>query len=263
MKAKRTAFFRAIILSIFIGLSGLFFTSCTTVDRRNEKADLYMRIGISHMERGQFPQALKNLLKSEELNPKNPVVYNALGLAYLYRDREDLSEKNFLKSISLDSKATETRNNYAQLLIKQKKYPKALEQLKLAVADLTYNFPHKSYFNLGYLYFEMGRYDQALTAFEKAQDFEKEDCQIATYYGRTYLELKRYASANTALNRAVQLCQPKLVDEPHYYSALALYRMGETKQAEDRLKETYQLYPEGKFREKARAMLDILQKVHQ
>ena len=239
------------------------FSGCSTPGRSDEQAELYMRIGITHLEKAQYPQALKNLLKSAELNPKSPVVYNALGLTYYFRQREDLSEQSFLKSISLDPKATETRNNYARLLIIQKKYDKAYEQLKVAVEDLTYSTPQKSYFNLGYMYFEQAKYEQALVAFEKALSFAKEDCQIATYYGRAYFELKRYASANSAFNRAVELCQPILVDEPHYFSALTLYRMGETKQAATRLKETFTLYPDGVYREKARAMLDIVQKVHQ
>ncbi len=263
MNTKFHGSLKAIFFPLLIGIMSFVLVSCSTNNKRREQADLYLRLGISHLEKGQLPQALKNLLKSEELNPRSPIVYNALGLAYFFRDREDLSEQNFLKSISLDAKATETRNNYARLLIKQKKYQKAHEQLKIAVADLTYAFPQKSYFNLGFLYFDTGKYEQALTAFEKAQDFAKDDCQIATFYGRAYLELKRYASANTALNKAVELCQPQLVDEPHYYSALTLYRMGEAQRAQDRFKEAYSLYPDGKFREKTRAMLDILQKVHQ
>lgn len=241
----------------------LFISGCASMPNRQANADLYLRLGVSHLEKGQFPLALNNLLKSEELNPHNATLHNALGLTYFYRDREDLAEKSFLRALEIDPKSTETRNNYARMLIGQKKYQRAHEQLQIAVNDLGYTFPQKSYFNLGYLYFESAKYEQALKAFEKALDFKNDDCMAANYYGRTYLELKRYASANSAFERAVQLCQPLMVDEPHYYSALALYRMGDVKLAAAKLKETYSLYPDGKFREKARAMLEIMHKVNQ
>jgi type IV pilus assembly protein PilF len=247
-----------------LGFLGLFLlASCQTPGNRREQADLYLRLGISHIEKGQFPQALKNLLESERLNPRNPVLHNAMGLTYFYRDRSDLAEESFLKALEINPNETESRNNYARMLIHQKRFQKAHEQLKVATADLTYAFPNKSYFNLGFLYFESGKYEQAIVALEKSLDLKSDDCTTATYYGRTFFELKRYASATAALERAVELCQPLMIDEPHYYQALALYRMGDVKKAADKFKETYSLFPEGKFHKKARAMIEVLKKANQ
>lgn len=259
----KTEFVRKTIGLVFVIMAGLCFAGCATPGQNKDKADLYLRLGVSHLEKGQFPLALTNLLKSEELNSRNPILHNALGLTYFYRNREDLAEKSFLKSLELDPKATETRNNYARMLIGQKKYSAALTQLNLAVDDLKYPFPNKSYFNLGFLYFEIHKYEQAISAFEKSLSFKNDDCLTATYYGRSFLELKRYASANSAFENALPICQAQLVDDAHYYSAVALYRMGEARQAESRFRETYSLFPEGKYREKARAMLDILHKANQ
>ena len=56
-----------------------------------------------------------------------------------------------------------------------------------------------------------------------------------------------------ALDRAVSFCQKNLYDEPHYYSALTYFQLGQTAKAESRFEELLKLYPRGQYRDDQRA----------
>ena len=88
----------------------------------------------------------------------------------------------------------------------------------------------------------------------------RDNCVANAYYGRSIFEMKDYSKATSALDTAIGFCQRALFDEPHYYSALAYYRLGDKEKSMARFTEIVKLYPEGKYREKSKAMLEMLRK---
>ncbi|MEN0060466.1 MAG: tetratricopeptide repeat protein, partial [Bdellovibrio sp.] len=199
---------------------------CTSLGQKNkEKAELYFRLGSSHIEAENYPLALRELLKAEELDPANAAIQNNLGLVYFYREHFVLSEKHFSEAIKLLPQYSEARNNLARLLIEKSDYAGAEKELSLVLEDLTYPQPEKAYINLGLAKFNQKNYSGAREAFSKALRSVPDDCIASTYFGRTYFETGDYAQATEALDRAIGFCQKLLYDEPHYYSALAYYRL--------------------------------------
>ncbi|HEY8271737.1 MAG TPA: tetratricopeptide repeat protein [Pseudobdellovibrionaceae bacterium] len=244
-----------LIFSIFI------FAACASEKfKDSEKAELFLRMGSSQFENGNYPAALNDLLKAEELDPKNPAVQNNLGLVYFMRQRYDLSEKHIRRALSLNNKYTEARNNLSRVLIEEGKFSEAEKELRLVIDDLTYPSVDKAYINLGLAQFNQKNYTQAKESFLHAINFSRNNCVANAYYGRSFFELKDYSSASGALDTAIGFCQRSLYDEPHYYSALTYYRLGNKEKAMARFTEIVNLYPEGKYREKSRAMLEMLRK---
>lgn len=225
-----------------------------------DKAQLYAQIGNSNFENGDYPAALRALLQAEKLDPSNPAVQNNLGLVYFMRERYDTSEKHLRKALALQKSFTDARNNLARVLIEQGRYAEAERELRIVLNDLTYNGFSKAYINLGLAYFNEKNYPQALIAFGKTIEIENDNCVGHSYYGRTLFEQKEYPRAANALDRAISFCQKQLYDEPHYYSALAYYRMGQKSKAVARFEEIVKLYPNGTYRDKAKAMLDLIGK---
>ncbi|MGZ3770309.1 MAG: tetratricopeptide repeat protein [Bdellovibrio sp.] len=248
---------------ILIFLYSFIVLGCATFGESDKKkAELYLQLGISHLESGNYPYALKELLKAEQLDASNPVVQNNLGLVYFFRERYDLSEKHLKKALELEPKYTEARNNYARVLIELGKYPESEKELQIVLADLTYPSPEKAYINLGLVKFNQKDYVAARNAFSKVLESMPDDCVSNTYFGRTFFETAEYSRATEALDRAIGFCQKSLFDEPHYYSALAYYRSGEKLKSAVRFEEIIKYYPTGKYREKAKGMLDLIRKGH-
>ena len=242
----------------FLGIICL--VGCSSTEKKQEQAQLYLQMGTSHISNGNYPFALRDLLMAEELDPKSAVIQNNIGLTYFLRERYDLAEKHLLKAIELQPKYTDARNNLARVYIEQNKFVLAQQQIKIVLDDLTYAEIEKAYVNLGLLNFNQKKFPQAKTAFAKAVESQPDSCLANNYLGRVYFEMKDYKVAAQALDRAVGFCKKQLFDEPHYYGAITYYRLGDKKRAEARFEELLNFYPNGNYREKSEGMLQLIRK---
>jgi tetratricopeptide (TPR) repeat protein len=243
-----------------IAACALTMVGCASWKKDKDKAELYLRMGNALIEEGNYPNAIVALQKAQELDSTNAAVPNAMGQALFMRERYDLAEKQFRKAVTMDAKYTDARNNLARNLIEEGKYTEADKELTLVLDDLTYSGVEKAYTNLGLSKFNQKKYAAAQDAFLKVLKVKSDDCWANSYYGRALFEEKKYSQASEALDRAIGMCQKALVDEPHYYSALAYYRLGEKSKAIARFEEIIRYYPEGKYREKSKGMLDLIRK---
>lgn len=227
-----------------------------------KKADLHLRLGVAHIESGNYPYALQELLKAQELDPKNPAIQNNLGQVYFYRERFELAEKHLRKALELEPRYSDARNNLGRVLMEEGKFAEAEKQVRAVIDDLTYGSPEKAYINLGLIKFNQKDYPAARANFSKVLQTQTDDCIANTYLGRSLFEEKDYGRATEALDRAIGFCQKNLYDEPHYYSALAYYRLGDRSKSVARFEELVKYYPTGKYREKAKGMLSLIRKGH-
>ncbi|MCB0412201.1 MAG: tetratricopeptide repeat protein [Bdellovibrionales bacterium] len=243
------------LLSLFpirrsVGLALLcILTSCATGEKEQDsyRAELHLQIGTSLMSQGQYPRAMAELLKAQELDPKNPVVQNNLGLSYLVRGRLKEAEQHLRKAVELNPKYTEARNNLGRILLDEHKYTEAAKELKLAALDLTYPNPASPLANLGEAYFALKQYSLARKTLAESIRYRRENCSAVTYYGRSLFELKQYAPASQALDEAVRICNPELQQEPYYFSSLSHLQNGNLDMARSRWKESLENCPRGKY----------------
>lgn len=242
---------------LFLLFLSTLLASCASQEKK-EKSILYMQSGLAFYESGNYPQALSAFLKAEELYENNASLHNNIGLTYFMREKYELSIKHLERAIDIEPKFSEARNNLARVLIEIGKYNEAEKNLNIVTSDLTYINIDKAYFNLGLLKFNQKNYDEALVNFEKSLKQNPSSCLASAYFGRSYFEKKSYELATTQLDRAVGLCHKISYDEPHYYSALAYYRMGKKERAIARFKELIKLYPEGQYVQKTKALLKII-----
>lgn len=225
-----------------------------------ETAELHLRIGTAHLDNGNYPQALGELMQAEKLDPSSPQIQNNLGLAYFAREKLDLAEEHLRKAISLNGNYSDAKNNLGRVLIERRKYNDAISVLTPVINDLTYNQPEKPLLNVGTAYFKMNDFRTARSFFLKSLEYQRDSCIANSYYGRSLFELKDFKNAAEALDRGIGYCQKLQYDEPHYYSALAYYQIGDPARAQVRLEELIKLYPNGKYRDRAKTMLETMKR---
>ena len=221
---------------------------------------MHLQVGTSQLQSGNYPQALSELLIAEDLDHENPVIQNNLGLAYYMRERVDLAETHVRRALDLKKDYSDARNNLSRVLIERGKYPEALVEAQIVTQDLTYTSPEKPLINMGTAYFKLGQFNEAKKKFHKALEFRRDHCLANSYYGRCLFEMKEFQRAAEALDRAVGFCQKSQFDEPHYYSALAYFELGLREKSEARLEQMIKLYPQGKFIDKAKTMLETIRR---
>lgn len=228
--------------------------------KRQEEANLHMQIAVSHIENKNYPQALKELMVAEDLAPNNASIESNLGLVYFLRERYDLAEKHYLRSISIRKDFTEAKNNLARVYIEVGQLTKAEPLLKEALKDLTFSEYFLIYVNYGILEYKQKNYPASKTYLKKALELDRENCYAHLYLGRDYLDSEEVSLATDQLEKAISFCQPAGVDEAHYFAALAHFRNKQRDRAIVRFEELLQLFPNGKYNEKSKKMLDLIKK---
>jgi type IV pilus biogenesis/stability protein PilW len=246
--------FKNILLFAF-----LFVTACGTAEKRKDEAQLRLNIGTNLLANGSYHSALQELLNAEKDDPDNAVVQNNLGLTYLVLEHPEEARQHILRAIELQPKYSEARNNLGRVDIELGLYEDAARELHQVLNDLTYPSPEKAWVNLGLAYFSQREYTQAENSLHKALEIDRKNCLAYNYFGRSQFEMGHYEDAAKTLDQASKLCQAARFDEPHYYSALTYYKMGQKEQARARIDELLTLYPHGKYNEKATAMRKLIE----
>lgn len=221
---------------------------------------MHLKIALGHLSAGNQPQALAELLQAEKLDDSNPAIQNNLGLTYFFRERLDLAEIHLRNAIDLKPNYSEARNNLGRILIERGKYKEALVEIQKVIDDLTYPTPERAYSNMGLAKFKQNEFESSKKYFLKAIELQRENCMALTYYGRCFYELKDFKRSAEVLDKAVGFCMKSQYDEPHYYSALSYYQIGQVVKAETRLEDLIKLYPDGKYVEKAKTALETMKR---
>lgn len=248
-------FFCVLLLTLLFGCSHF-----EKNDDARDIADLHMQIGLSFIQKENYPSALRELLTAEKIDPTNAAIQSNLAYVYYMRDHLDMAEQHYKKAIELKPDFTDAKNNLARLYIERGKFSQAIPLLKEALKDLTYNDFPKTYNNLGALEFKRGRYDLSKIYFRKALEYNQNDCDSRLYLGRTLLELKDVPTATLELNRSLSSCRNMTDDDAYFYSAISLYRNKEREKAMLRFEDMIRLYPNGKNVQQAKEMLDYIKK---
>lgn len=232
-------------------------TGCATSKSKDE-AQLHARIGTGLLQQGRYPEALRELLIAEKLDPKSPMIQNNLGLAFFMRERYQTAAEKLRNALVLSPTYTEARNNLSRVLIELEQYDQAIRELKTVIGDLTYSDPAKAYVNLGLAHFKKGDYAEARSTFTKALKMNRENCLAQTYYGRSLFELAQFQLASSALDNATLICREGGSDEPQYFSGLAYYKLGKTSSAISRMEDVIKLSPDGRYAKKAEELLRLM-----
>ncbi|HEX2719906.1 MAG TPA: tetratricopeptide repeat protein [Candidatus Deferrimicrobium sp.] len=158
--------------SRFLAVGCLFaaiLASCAgpSADRKKE-ADARMRMGVTYIEQRNIPMAMRELAKASELDPGNPDVEMALGLAYQARGDQSKAEEHLRRAIDKKPDYADARNNLGIVLAERKAWDEAIREFEAAAANVLYTTPERAYFNLGEAYRAKGDPARAEGAYRRA-----------------------------------------------------------------------------------------------
>jgi type IV pilus assembly protein PilF len=246
---------------IYFAITIFTLVSCSSVPSlKKERASLKMQLGISHIENNNLPLAMKEMLAAEELDPSSALIQSNLGLIYFLRQKTDMAAKHYSNAVRLQPDFTEAKNNLARIYIELKQYNKAESLLNEVLEDLTYANLPAAQMNYGLMRFNQKQFSEAKKLFRKVLESDRENCYAQVYLGRSYLELGANQDAIHHLDKAAPLCLPSKIDEAHYYSGIAHYRVGEKNKSLLRFQDVVKLFPGGLNYKSAQKMIDIIQK---
>ena len=135
---------------------------------RKKEADARMRMGVTYIEQRNLPMAMQELAKASELDPDNPEIDMALGLAYQARGDLSKAEENFRRAIRKRPEYADARNNLGIVLAGSKAWDEAIREFEAAAANVMYTTPERACFNLGETYRAMGDPANAEMSYRRA-----------------------------------------------------------------------------------------------
>jgi len=191
------------------------------------------------MGKGQYEEAIRDITKALEINPKFALAYFSRGRSYYNMKEYDKSWEDikraqelgwkvppeFLddlrkasgKQEQIESKDAQFYNNRGAIYVAKGQYDQAISDFNKALEiDPNYLF---AYNNRGTAYMNKDQYDQAISDFNKVLEIEPRYAGGAAYYGRAmvYEKKDQYDQAISDFNKAIEI-DPK--------NASAYYRRG-------------------------------------
>ncbi len=250
--------FKSLFPIKFFLIALLLLSSCATNEDNPKVAYSHFKIGVNLLAKNKREQALEQLLIARDLDPKNPLILNHLGMAYYFMKEYEHAIISLKNAISEDPNYSEAHNNLGRVYIDIKNFHGAQIHLNKAAADLTYANKDKVWLNLGLNYFFQRNYKASESYFLKSISMNRQNCLAYNYYGRAQVELEKFKKAAKALDQAIYHCRKKGFDEPHYYSAISFFRLGYKAKAIARLQEGRKKFPKGPNRKKIDEMIALM-----
>lgn len=224
-----------------VGLSMVLLCSCANQDINAEKtvelkkAELYYNQGTNELVQKKYQDALIDLLKASEYDPKDSHIRNNLGMAYYFREKPELAIKELQKSIELDPKNSDARVNLGSIYLDKNLLKQAKEQYEIVAQDLTYRNQFRTYYNLALLALRIGDRKEAFDYLEKSVKEKEDYCQAHFKLGELYMEEYKFTQALSSFQES---SKGTCVSEPapHYQQALALINLNRFEEARIKLK---------------------------
>ena len=150
-------------LLLLVGLA-----ACANQARQQSLAGNHIHIGSAYLGTGQYNNALKELQEAEKLTPDDPRVHYLLGIAYHGKGLTDRAIAEFKSAIALKPDDSEVHNFLGVIYLERGRWDEAIASFNRALANVLYDTPAATLYNLGSAYYEKGLYDPALKHFQDA-----------------------------------------------------------------------------------------------
>jgi tetratricopeptide (TPR) repeat protein len=173
------------------------------------KADDLVDSARASAENGNLPVALVLLKRATELDPKNKVAWNNLGLVYFGMRENDHAIAAFQKQIEVNPYDEFAYNNLGRVYWNDRKYDDAVQAFNKQLENNPLDkFAH---IYLGSMYAEWHKYDLAVPELEKAAALSPDSGELQVSLGDAYLNLGEDDKALTTFDHAVELAATPLV----------------------------------------------------
>lgn len=244
-----------ILLSLFL----VFLSACASTDMTAYKSSLHTKIGTGHLEQNNIPAAFRELQIAVQLDPNNVVALNNLGLAYKARKMPKEALESLDKALKVQPAFTDAKINKAIILVDENRFSEAIEILKESSNDLTYQEPEKAFSQLGFAYYKMQNYKEALKTFERALYFNPQHCFSKKYYGLSLYYSNQFKNSIKSMEQSLFECTAKKNPELFYYLGMSYYKLGEIEKAKARLSTLVKEYSENENVPAANEILELMQ----
>ncbi len=145
---------------------------------RGKGAAAALAAGVSDHDEGDLTEAIEQYRQGIQLDPRDPALFNNLGVALKDRGRVDEAITAFQQALDIDRRYDKALNNLGVIRYQQGQYAEAIDLFQQAIRVNPSNV--EGYVNLGIIYSPANRWDEALAAFQQALHYDPRSAEA--YY---------------------------------------------------------------------------------
>ncbi len=182
---------------LLLTLLGIILLSCSAKQEKTKEEEwryLY-DLGMSSFYAKNYSEAIAYLYRASKVDPKEPRIWNALGITYMEVGEYRKAEQAFKKALESDPTFTEAKMNLGVLYLRMKDYDRAISYLKEAISDETFDKKHLAFYHLAKVYKEMGNKSAYIENLRKATAYNPLFLDAQLELGSAYMDEKRYDEA--------------------------------------------------------------------
>jgi type IV pilus assembly protein PilF len=245
-----------LLLLLAVGLWSLY--GCAPDPKTIKRAEVHYGLGYDYLQRGDPTSALRELLEAEKLDPKDPAIQHALGLALNAKGKYMEALDHYKQALLLDPKYTEVHNAMGATYLELGQWDNAIREFNIVLKDLLYLTPFYVLNNLGWAYYKKGDLPHAAENYKKALDM-KPDFGLARYnLGLAYRDSKKTDLAIAQFQQVITLV-PNFMDA-HFQLGQLYFNAGKKQEAQKSFEEVVRLGPQSDQARMAQQYLDLLKK---
>lgn len=149
---------------------------------RKKEAAARMQMGITYLEQRNVPSAMRELTAASKLDPENPEIDMAFGLAYQARGDLGKAAEYFRSAVRKKPDYAEAHNNLGIVLSHLGRGDEAIREFEAAASNVLYPTPEMAYYNLGEEY-------RRRNDLRKAEQMYRRSISVNDRYADAYLRL--------------------------------------------------------------------------
>lgn len=213
-----------VVILVLVLLSAC--ASSQPVKKQTYSAEVHKTLGLAYIQEGNATRALKEFLLAVEGDPQNPEIHAGLAQAYYMKKAYPLAEEHFLEALELSQGNPQYRNNLGALYLDMQRWDDAIHQFRLASDNLLFASPEIALTGMGVAQASKGDYYAAVESYKLALSANIQFPQAYFYLGESYDALDKLDLAVEAFKRATKLV-PNYLDA-HYRLGMLYMRRKES-----------------------------------
>lgn len=241
-------------ITLLLTLSALCFvlTGCiSTKDKTDGK--VHYTLGISYLREPNYSLALKEFLLAAEANPDDPNIHLSMGQTYQLMRAYEEAEKSYKRALRLSDTSFEPicQNNLGALYLDMKRWDDAIFFFTQASKNLLFQNPDVANAGIGYAYFSKGDILSAISFYKKSLE---SNANYATAHMRLAEAYEAFAKPELALKEYQEVVK-MAPDNPvvQFQYGLSSAKLGKKPQAVQAFREVIRISPDS---EEAKLALD-------
>lgn len=236
-----------LLLLALITLSG-----CISTQNKTD-GKVHYTLGISYLREPNYALALKEFYLAAEANPDDPNIHLSMGQTYQLLHAYEDAEKSYKKALHLSDISFEPicQNNLGALYLDMKRWDDAIVFFTKATKSLLFLNPDVANAGIGYAYFNKGDYLTAIGFYKKSL---ASNSGYPTAHMRLAEAYEAFGKPDLALKEyqeVVKMAPENAVVQYQY--GLSSAKLGKKSQAVQAFREVIRIAPES---EEARLALD-------